>query len=409
MITEKRASNWRRNPRKEWYSNLKETTVLGPYEVQFTLGRPQPSFISFLAVGASPVYTCHVDGPTMRRKPIGTGPFKMVEWKPGDSVRLVKNPDYWKPGRPYLDAIEWRIVPSQATRTLAFVAGQFEMTGAADVTANTLKDIRAQAPHAVCETTAANSTALLLINHKAQPFDNLKLRRAISLALDRRMFVKSRQGDARLGGLMTSPPYGSWGLSAAQLEAVPGFGKDVERNRAEARKIMRELGYGPNNRLNTSYIVRTSTPWHLEGASLVADQLRAIYIEGEIEQKEISVYQGAVIKGAYTMAFQTTAAPIDDPDVVFYEGYTCASVRNYSHYCNREVEARIDEQSATVDPAKRKKLVQALDLFLQNDVVRPALYQPVYSACWQPYVKAYVKSANGNYTHNRMEDVWLDR
>ncbi len=346
----------------------------------------------------------------MRQKPIGTGPFKLAEWKPNDVIRLVKNRDYWKPGRPYLDAMEWRIMPSQSTRILTFVAGQADMTGGPNtVNANARKDIRAQSPKAVCEVAAGNVTASLLINHKAPPFDNLKVRRAISLALDRREFVKAMQGDARLGGFVMSPPFGNWGLTPEQLEAVPGFGKDVERNRAQARKLMAEAGYGPNNKLKVNYIVRQGTSSFLVGASLVADQLRSIYIEGELEQKEYTVLTGMLIKGAYTLAFDRTGTAIDDPDNVFYEMFKCASVRNYSKYCNREVEAKIEEQSAAVDPVKRKNLVQALDLLLQQDVARAVLFQPISTACWHPYVKGYLRATNGNYTHYRLEDVWLDK
>jgi len=409
MIQEKRTSNWRKNTHKEWYENLKEVTVAGPYEVRFTLARPQPSFLSFLASGWSAVYPCHVDGRAMRQKPIGTGPFKVAEFKANDVIRLAKNTDYWKPGRPYLDAMEFRIMPSAATRTLAFIAGQFDITGSSDINANILKDIRAQAPKAICDTTASSVAGAMMINHKVPPFDNPKVRRAISLALDRGQFVNAMQGNGRLGGIMMSPPYGVWGLTPKQLEAVPGFGKDVERNRAEARKLMQEAGYGPDNKLKITYIVRLSTQLFLVNASLVADQLRSIYIEGEIEQKEYTIFTGALIKGAYTLAFETTGTALDDPDVAFYEAYTCASVRNYTKYCNREVEAKIDEQSATVDPRKRKQLVQELELKLQQDIARPILYQQMSTACWHPYVKGYVRSTNGVYTHNRMEDVWLDK
>jgi len=248
--------------------------------VRFTLERQQPSFLSFLASGWSAVYPCHVDGRVMRQKPIGTGPFKLAEWKPNDVIRLTKNRDYWKPGRPYLDAVEYRIVPSQATRVLSFVAGQFDVTGSGDVNANILKDIRTQVPKAMCETVASNVTSVLLINHKAPPFDNIKVRRAISLALDRSAFVRAWQGDGRIGVIMMSPPYGNWGLTPKQLDAVPGFGKDVERNRAQARKLMAEAGYGPNKKLKVSCYVRMAVPGHLMGVSLVADQLRSIYIEG---------------------------------------------------------------------------------------------------------------------------------
>src|ERR1700730_15015907 len=62
----------------------------------------------------------------MRAHPIGTGPFKFVEFRPNEYIRVTRNPDYWKPGRPYLDGIEWPIVPSLATRILGFVAGTFD-------------------------------------------------------------------------------------------------------------------------------------------------------------------------------------------------------------------------------------------------------------------------------------------
>ena len=408
MILEKRTSNWRKNPRIRWYHNLKEYTALGPYEFRFTLARPQPSFMSFLASGYSAVYPCHVDGRVMRQMPIGTGPFKVAEFKPNDVIRLAKNRDYWKPGRPYLDAIEWRIMHSQATRTLSFMSGQIDLTGPSDVSPNILKDIRTQFPKTICETAGSNVTSTLLINHKAPPFDNVKVRRAMSLALDRKAFVNATQGEGRLGGVMMAPPYGVWGLTPEQLATAPGFGKDVERNRAEARKLMAEAGYGPDKKLKTTYFVRMASPDWLMGISLIADQLRSIYIEGEIEQKEYTVYTGAVLKGAYMLTFSKSGASIDDPDVAFYESYKCGPY-NSMRYCNPEVDAKIDEQSATVDPVKRKALVQEIDLILQRDAVRPTLYQNVYATCWHPYVKGYIRSSNGIYTHNRMEDVWLAR
>jgi peptide/nickel transport system substrate-binding protein len=409
MILEKRPSNWRKNSHKEWYGNLKEVAVNGPNEVRFVLGRPQPSFLSFLASGWSPVYPCHVDGRVMRQKPIGTGPFKVVEFKANDSIRLVKNTEYWKPGRPYLDGIVFRIMPSTATRVLSFVSGEFDMTGTSTVTPLTIKDIKAKASNAVCSTTGTMVTGVVLINHKAPPFDNPKVRRAVALALDRNAFVAAQHGGGRIGGVMMSPPYGIWGLNPEQLETVPGFGKDVEKNRAEARKLMEEAGYGPNKRLKTTFLVRNSAPNFLAGATLAADQLRSIYIDGDVEQKDYTVFTGAIIKGAYVTAFETSGSAIDDPDVVLYENFKCSSIRNYNKYCSAEVEAKIDEQSATVDPVKRKQLVQALDLKLQQEQARLAVYHSTSSACWHSYVKGYLRAKNGIYTHHRMEDVWMDK
>jgi peptide/nickel transport system substrate-binding protein len=383
--------------------------VNGPHEVRFVLGRPQPSFLSFLASGWSPVYPCHVDGRVMRQKPIGTGPFKVAEFKANDVIHLVKNTDYWKPGRPYLDAITHRIMPSMSTRMLAFLSGDYDMTGSSTVTPLTIKDVHAKLPGAVCSNTGSMVTGVVLVNHKAPPFDNPKVRRAVALALDRNAFVAAQHGGGRLGGVMMSPPYGVWGLTPAQLEKVPGFGKDVEKNRAEARKLMEEAGFGPNNRLKVPIFVRMTSPNFIAGATLTADQLRSIYIDGEVAPKEYTVFTGAIIKGAYQLGFETSGSAIDDPDVVLYENFMCSSIRNYNKYCNKEVEAKIEEQSATTDPVKRKQLVQALDLLLLQEQARVPVYQGTSSACWHSHVKGYVRPQNGIYTHHRMEDVWMDK
>src|SRR5271168_5077844 len=83
------------NPRKTWYLNLDAVTTNGDYEVTFHLKRPQPALLSLLASGWSPIYPCHVPAREMRTHPIGTGPFKFVEFKPNVSIKLTCNPDYW--------------------------------------------------------------------------------------------------------------------------------------------------------------------------------------------------------------------------------------------------------------------------------------------------------------------------
>jgi peptide/nickel transport system substrate-binding protein len=96
-LTGKSENKLRLNPRKSWYRNLEEVSVNGDYEVTFRLKRPQPSFLALLASGWSPIYPCHVAPRDMRTRPIGTGPFKFVEFKPNELIRVIRNPDYWKP------------------------------------------------------------------------------------------------------------------------------------------------------------------------------------------------------------------------------------------------------------------------------------------------------------------------
>src|SRR5271168_1499323 len=168
------------NPRKSWYSNVEDVTTKSDYEVSFHLKQPQPALLALLASGWSPVYPCHVPAREMRQHPIGTGPFKFVEFKPNEYIRVTKNPDYWKPGRPYLDGIEYTIMREAGPRNLAFFAGKFDMIPLG-VTIPTLKDFKDQAPQAICEINTANVPRTLLINPSAPPFDNPELRRAMGL------------------------------------------------------------------------------------------------------------------------------------------------------------------------------------------------------------------------------------
>src|SRR5260370_27762731 len=91
----------RLNPRKAWYRNLDEVIPHGDFEVVFRLKQPQPSLLALLASGWSAVYPCHVPANDLRQHPIGPGPFKFVEFKPHESLKLVRNPDYFEPDHPH--------------------------------------------------------------------------------------------------------------------------------------------------------------------------------------------------------------------------------------------------------------------------------------------------------------------
>jgi peptide/nickel transport system substrate-binding protein len=183
----------------------------------------------------------------MRQHPIGTGPFKFAEFKPNQGIKLVRNPDYWKPRRPYLDGIEYTIIPNRSTAILAFIAKEFDLTFPYEVTVPLLKDAKAQAPQAVCDLTSTNASTNLPVNRDAPPFDNADLRGALALALDRKSFIDIlAEGQGDIGGAILLPPAGVWGMPPDFLATVPGYAPDVAKNRAEAREIMTGLGYGPD-------------------------------------------------------------------------------------------------------------------------------------------------------------------
>src|SRR5947208_1658171 len=176
-LTGKSSEKLRVNPRKSWYRNLAEVTVDRDDEVTFHLQRPQPSLLALLASGASPVYPCHVPSAQMRQYPIGTGPFKFVEFKSNESIKVMRNPDYWKPGRPYLDGIEYSIIPNVSTQMLAFAAVKFDMTFPFGMSIPLLKDVRSQVPQAICELVLDNGSRTMIVNRDKPPFDNPDLRR----------------------------------------------------------------------------------------------------------------------------------------------------------------------------------------------------------------------------------------
>src|SRR6266513_2223007 len=232
----------RKNPRKTWYDNVTEVTTSGDYQASFHLKRAQPALLALLASGYSPVYPCHVSPADMRTRPIGTGPFKFVEFKPNESIKLTRNSDYWNKDRPYLDAIEFTIITNRSTAILAFIAGKFDMTFPTEVTIPLLKDVQSQVPQAVCELVPTNVSTNLIVNREAPPFDNAELRRAMALAIDRKAFVDIlSEGKNDIGGSMLPPPAGVWGMPPEILKTIPGYGPDVHQNRAEARSIVANL------------------------------------------------------------------------------------------------------------------------------------------------------------------------
>mgnify|MGYP001195942447 CR=1 FL=1 len=399
----------RKNPRKVWYSNLKEVTVGSDTEVTFVLNRPQPSFLSMLAAGYSPVYACHVKGRDMRSKPIGTGPFKVVEFKRNEAIKLVRNPDYWKKGRPYLDAIDWKIVPNRSTRMLGFVAGEFDMTFDSDVTFPMLKDVKEQKADAVCEARPTNVNANILVNRDAPPFDNAELRRALVLALDKKAFNDILfQGHALIGASLLPPPAGFWGMPKDKLESLPGYGSDIEKNRAEARQIMEKLGYSKDKPLKIKVSTRNIAIYR-DPAVILIDQLKSIFIEAELEPIDTTVWYTKIQRKDYSVGMNLTGLGVDDPDTNFYENFHSTSDRNYTGYKNPEVDALIEKQSGELDRKKRQEIVWEIEKKLVEDGARPVLNHNVANTCWTPQLKGLVLQHNSIYNGWRFEDVWLDR
>ena len=400
---------FRGNPRKGWYHNLDKVTANGDFAAVFHLKRPQPALLTLLASGYSPIYPCHVPPQQMRLHPIGTGPFKFVEYKPNEHIKVVKNPDYWKKGRPYLDAVEYKIVPNRSTAILGFVAGNYDMTWPYNITSALMRDVKSQAPNAVCEMRTNNGTTNLLLNRDKPPFDNADLRKALALTIDRKAFIDiMTEGQAKIGAAMLPPPEGQWGMPEAMLQTIAGYDPDIKKNRAQAIEIMKKLGYDPDKKLQLTVSTRNVATFR-DPAVILIDQLKHIHVEAVLETIETANWHAKVMRKDYVIAMNNTGNGVDDPDQNLYENYACGSARNYSGYCNKELDKKFDEQSMMTDQEKRKKLVWEIDKKLQEDGARPIIFHTRNATCLQPHVKGVTLMVNSIYNGWRFEDAWLDK
>src|SRR5215813_4577410 len=409
MVMGKSQNKLRKDPRKDWYENVTDIVTDGDFQVTFLLKRPQPSLLAMLASGYSPVYPCHVSAAQMRTNPIGTGPFKFVEMKQNESIKLTRNQDYWKKGLPYLDGIEFTIIPNRSTAILAFIAGKFDMTYPTEVTIPLLKDVKTQAPNAVCVVAPTNVSTNIIVNSSNLPFDNPDIRRALALALDRKAFISILfEGQGDIGGTMLLAPDGLWAMPKEMLEQIPGYGPDINANREVAKKLMQKAGYGLERHLPVKVSAR-NIPNYRDPAVILIDQLKSIYIDGELDVVDTAQWYPKLARKDYTLGLNLTGNAVDDPDQSFYENYSCGSERNYTNYCNKDIEKLFDQQSQETDINKRKKLVWDIDKKLQEDVARPIIFHGREATCWQPYVKNITVMVNSSYNGYRYEDVWMDK
>ncbi len=395
------------NPRKSWYSDVAKVTTKSDHEVTFHLKRAEASFLALLATGWSPVYPCHVSPQQMRLHPIGTGPFKFVSFRPNESITVARNPDYWKPGMPYLDGIEYTIIKDVSTRLLAFMAGKTDIYFG--VTMPQLKDVKARAPNAQCQMFLANVPRNLIVNRDKPPFDNPDIRRAMTLSLDRQAFIDILgEGQGSVGGALQPPPSGLWGMPPELLKTLPGYGSDIAANRAEGRKLMEKLGYGPDKRLSIKVSTRNVAPYR-DPAVILIDQLKHVYIDGELDVIDTTQWYPMLTRKDFKVGLNITETAVDDPDPTFYENYVCGAQRNYTGYCSPAVDKLVGQQSAESDVEKRKRIVWEIEKLLAADDARPILYYLSASNCWKPEVHGLVSMANSIYNGSRFEDLWMDK
>jgi peptide/nickel transport system substrate-binding protein len=401
------AGKLRINPRKDWYSNVEAIETPDATTVVFRLKRPQPSILMMMASGYSPVYAAHVPAATYRTGCVGTGPFKLKEWRKGEFVEYVKNPDYFLKGRPYLDGLKYIVIVERGTRTAALQSGQVDVSFPGETSKTTAEQLKQAVPQLVTTPVSENVNNNIIMNIKKPPFDNLKVRLAVSHAIDRRALIQAvYQGGGIVGAGMAPKPWASWGMPEKELLTMPGYGKPADE-KAKAKSLMAEAGFSPQSPLRVEMVTR-AIAIYVDMASFVINELKQVGIEASLKQIETAQWHAMAVRGEYQIGANLTGLGADDPDGNFYENYACGSPRNYTHYCSEQVMKMVDQQSQETDPKKRLPMVWAIQKKLEEDAARPILsWRLDYFTHW-PHVKGLVPH-NSVYNFGRMQDVWIDK
>jgi peptide/nickel transport system substrate-binding protein len=397
----------RLSPRKDWYANVEAIEAPDPHTVVFRLKRPQPGLLAMLASGYSPVYAAHVNPATYRTACIGTGPFKVKEWRKGEYVDYVKNPDYFVKGRPYLDSLRYIVIKERGTRVAALQAGQLDVSFPGEISKTAAEQLKAAVPQLVVTPVGTSVNDNIIMNLKKPPFDNPKIRLAVSYAIDRKGLIRAvHQGGGVPGASLSPRPYGVWGLLDKDLAGLPGYGKP-EDMKARARKLLGEAGFSPQNPLKVEMATR-AIAIYVDMASFVINELKQVGIEATLKQVETAQWHAMATRGEYQIGANLTGIGVDEPDANFYENYACGSPRNYSFYCNEEVAKMVDQQSQELDPKKRQQLVATIQEKLEADAARPMLdWRLDYFTVW-PHVKNMIPHHN-IYNFGRMQEVWTTK
>ncbi|HEY7494784.1 MAG TPA: ABC transporter substrate-binding protein, partial [Candidatus Tectomicrobia bacterium] len=235
------------SPRKSLYQMIKSIEAPDRDTVVFRLHYPSPSFLSMLAHPANFIYAkkyLDQDPNYYKQHAMGSGPFKLKEYVRGSSIEMVRNPTYWKPGMPYMDGIKYFLIKDDGARAKSIRADRtdVEFRGFAP---SEVEGITSQMGNKVTVAYPGQPAHWgIAFNVDKKPFDDERVRKAMSLAIDRYDMAKTL---APLTSLDTPggpiPPSAPWTLSAEELQELPGFGKDAEANLKEAKRLLAEAGY----------------------------------------------------------------------------------------------------------------------------------------------------------------------
>ena len=397
-----------RSTRKSGYATVEAVEAPDPGTVVFRLKFASASLLANLASPWNVIYPkkyLDQDPNYFKTHVLGSGPFKFKSYVHGSTFEGERNPDYFVKDRPYLDGYKFFISTDTSVRAAAIRSGrayiEFRDLPPAEVEA-----IKKQlADKVVVQETPVSSTWGISLNNTIKPFSDVRVRKALTLGLDR--YTMSRvlypiNGLKLIGAGMR--PGSEWALPQAELEKLPGFGKDIEKSRAEAKRLLAEAGYPDGLKLVLKN--RNIRLPYQDFAVFVIQEWRKIGVVAEHRPVETAAW---FADGQNTGNFEAiVSAPVrfmDDPDV-FMNRYTTGDTENWGRFSDPRLDDLFARQTRELDPVERKKLVNEMDrIVLENAYYIPGLWWTRNVVHWTK-VKNYVAPPN-YYSNQKLQDVWL--
>jgi peptide/nickel transport system substrate-binding protein len=396
------------SPRRSFYTVVKSIEAPDRSTVIFHLHHPSPSFLS---MAASPfawiLAKKHLDEDQQyyRSHSVGTGPFKLKNVMRGSVIELERNPNYWKKGLPYLDGIKYFIIRDSSARVTALRSGRVDVEFRG-VTPTDVANIKGQLGD---EVVVAYPKAMfhwgVAFNVDKKPFDDERVRKALTLAIDRYDMAKTLApltGLETVGGLLH--PDTPWALSNKELQELPGYGEDHQANLREAKRLLAEAGY-PDG-FTTVLTNRNVKLPYIDLGVYVISSWKKIGVEAEHKLEESATWS----KSRLTRDFELFMDPygstmVGDPDELMVR-FTTDAMGNWGRFSEPVADALFEQQTMEVNPQKRIELVKEM----QKAILQKAWWIPTL---W--WTRAEVRSARirnyqplpAHHQNRRLDDVWL--
>ncbi len=404
------------------FLHVAEITTPDEATVVFDAKFATPSFLSSFAGGHFMIVSEHVmqretseDPRGLRKKPealVGTGPFIFDQYEPGVTFHVRRFDGYWDEGKPYLDGIDFIIIRDPATRFGALAAGQVHMSAHGSPSLSPAQARQIQQDHSedvALERVRGPFWLGAAFNATRPPFDDARVRRALSLAVDRQAYQATvAGGDSHGVGVVAglSPPETTFAIPQSELLDLPGYRQPREADRVEAQQLLAEAGYGAG--LDAGIVVRGDVPLWVDAALFFQEQWRGIGANVEVEQVEFATSIQRMLRGDFDIRIGGIAFNLPDPNQVLFAPFYSEGPNFLYYPKDAEVDRLLEAQRLEPDPARRRELSMEAERRLLVEVA-PAVvgHYSVYNYGARRDVGGWRARDYMLYNQYRMDSIWL--